>query len=333
MRRLRLPLALLGSLLVMLLGAAPAIGTGKPFSLRFLAQPSHAQVDQAITNAPYDPAGPPVTVEVVNAHGQRVLTSSYSVTVAIGANPGGGTLGGTTTVTTSAGVASFSTLSINTSGQNYTLVASSSQAGSATSNPFNIDDVAVSCEEDVTCAGSLPLENSGGASSAQITAIQGPVTDTDTGFLTISRSTGLDCAGYTELTASNDVVLFNFSGLDREKRAVTTIDKAVMNASPNNGAAFLEDCFGAPYTFATKPGTPLEVNADYVPGPYPAPEYKGLLPDCGRSAVLDDPHTAGVSGPTIPHAGSPCVIKRKKNAGNGVISSRVPSVGDPRRRS
>jgi hypothetical protein len=338
-RRLRLPLALLGAMLVMLLGAAPAIGSNKPFSLRFVAEPSNTQVNKAITNTAFGPAGPPVTVEVVDSIGQPVL-KSLPVTVAIGTNPGSGTLRGTKTVRTSEGLASFSTLSINASGQGYELVASNSQAGSATSDPFNIEDVVVACEEDVTCAGTLPLRNTnqafGGGSTARITALQGPLTDTDMGFLTISRSAGLDCAGYTELTASNDVVLFDFSGLDREKRAVTTIDESVLNEVPEPS---LEDCFGAPYTFATKPGTPLEVNeeyasADFLPGPYPPPEYKGLLPDCGEAAVLDDPNTPGVSGPTIPHAGSPCVIKRfQDEGGKGVISSRLPSVGDPRRRS
>ena len=67
----------------------------------------------------------------------------------------------------------------------------------------------------------------------------------------------------------------DFTALDRQKRVVTTIDKKVMNSVANNGASFLENCFGAPYTFATKPGTPLEVNADYVPGPYPPPGVQG----------------------------------------------------------
>ena len=117
----------------------------------------------------------------------------------------------------------------------------------------------------------------------------------------------------------------DFTALDRQKRAISTIDKKVMNAVSNNGASFLESCFGAPYTFATKPGTPLEVNADYVPGPYPAPEYKGLLPDCGGSAVVDDPDTAGVSGPAITNAGAPCVEKRNKTgSGDGVMTSRWP---------
>ena len=47
------------------------------------------------------------------------------VTIAIGANPGGGTLSGTTTATVSGGVATFSNLSINQPGTGYTLVATS----------------------------------------------------------------------------------------------------------------------------------------------------------------------------------------------------------------
>ena len=41
--------------------------------------------------------------------------------MAIGTNPGGGTLSGTTTVAAVAGVATFSNLSINKAGTGYTL--------------------------------------------------------------------------------------------------------------------------------------------------------------------------------------------------------------------
>src|SRR2546430_17508951 len=46
-----------------------------------------------------------------------------NVQVAIEANPGGGTLSGTATVAAVAGVATFSTLSINRTGAGYTLTA------------------------------------------------------------------------------------------------------------------------------------------------------------------------------------------------------------------
>jgi hypothetical protein len=60
------------------------------------------------------------------------------VTLAIGTNPGGGTLSGITTVTAVNGVATFSGLSINRTGPGYTLTASSSGLTGATSAAFNI---------------------------------------------------------------------------------------------------------------------------------------------------------------------------------------------------
>src|SRR5262249_49472392 len=60
------------------------------------------------------------------------------VTVALGNNPGSGTLSGTTTVTVSGGVATFSNLSINNAGTGYTLTATSGSLTGATSASFNV---------------------------------------------------------------------------------------------------------------------------------------------------------------------------------------------------
>lgn len=310
-------------------------------ALRFVstAQPANARVAQSITAQAYTPTGPALAVEVIDATGNRVAVSGVAVTMTIGANAGGGTLSGTSSATTTDGVATFSTLSIDKAGAGYTLQASSASAGSTTSTAFAIAEVGIACTEDVDCTGSLALSNTdtafGGNSKLSVTAIQGPFADIDAGFLTISRIGGpLDCSGYTELLAPSDAFALDFSSPDREKRVVVTIDKKVMNAVSNNGASFLEGCFGAPFRFATKPGTPLEVNGAYVPGPYPAPEYKGLLPDCGGTGVLDDPDMAGVQGVTVVNAVAPCIEKRNKSgAGDGIITSRWPAgSGDPRMR-
>jgi hypothetical protein len=81
-----------------------------------------------------------VTVQVQDANGHAVTGSAAPVTIAIGANPGAGTLSGTTTVNAVAGTgnATFSNLSINQPGTGYTLVATSPGLGSVTSAPFNI---------------------------------------------------------------------------------------------------------------------------------------------------------------------------------------------------
>src|SRR5207302_9638674 len=68
-----------------------------------------------------------------------------AVALAVGANPGSATLGGTTTVSAQGGVASFGNLTLSRAGAGYTLTASGTGLKTATSSAFNINavDVAV----------------------------------------------------------------------------------------------------------------------------------------------------------------------------------------------
>jgi hypothetical protein len=102
--------------------------------LAFGQQPTNTLVNQQIT--------PAVTVRILDQFG-NLTSSTASVTVVLGPNPGSGTLSGTTTVTASGGVASFGDLSINQAGTGYTLAASSSGLTGATSNPFNVTATSV----------------------------------------------------------------------------------------------------------------------------------------------------------------------------------------------
>ena len=97
----------------------------------FGTQPSNA--------APGATISPAVTVMVVDQY-KNVVTSDNTdqVTIALGTNPSGATLGGTGTVKVSAGVAKFSNLTLNLAGSGYTLRASNSAMGSATSAAFNV---------------------------------------------------------------------------------------------------------------------------------------------------------------------------------------------------
>jgi hypothetical protein len=99
--------------------------------LVFLQQPANA-----VTGASFSPA---VKVAVEDSFG-NVLTSDKTdqVTLAIGTNPAGGTLGGTTTVTVKSGVATFGKLSIDKPGSGYTLIASSGTRTGATSTSFDV---------------------------------------------------------------------------------------------------------------------------------------------------------------------------------------------------
>jgi hypothetical protein len=263
-------------------------------ALRFVAgrQPAASRVNQTISALPYQP-GPSVQVEVIDEAGQRVTTSTASITVALGPSTGTGTLHGALTVSANAGVASFGNLSIDAPGT-YTLRATSAGLSAATSSTFRVDQVAVACIEDVTCSASI----ANGSTTFNVTAPGNA--GTDAGLLVLDNGVGvaIDCSGYTELTATPTVI----DGPDRAKTVTSTIDKRVMNAQPNNGASFLQMCFGAPYTFATRPGSTLtgvDTNGDSVDD-----FFYGLLPDCGVA---------------------PCVSSRNKtNAGDGVIVTQAP---------
>ena len=98
--------------------------------LAFAQQPASAVAGGTIS--------PVVTVQVLDSYG-NLLTgdSTDTVSIALVANPTGATLGGTTTVTTSGGTASFGNLSINNVGDGYALQATSVALTAATSTAFN----------------------------------------------------------------------------------------------------------------------------------------------------------------------------------------------------
>ena len=80
---------------------------------------------------------PAVVVTVLDGHAQPVTSARTRVTLALGNNPGGGTLSGTLTVAAVNGVARFSDLSLDMSGT-YTLVAEATGLGRTTSAFFRV---------------------------------------------------------------------------------------------------------------------------------------------------------------------------------------------------
>jgi hypothetical protein len=279
--------------------------------LRFATQPANARTGEAITGTSYR-AGLPVSVEVIDSTGAVVTSSTAEVTIAPGPIFGPGTLGGDPMVNAVHGVAAFSDLTISAPGQ-YTLRASSPGLAPATSAVFKIDTIAAFCAEDVSCTSET---TSTAKTTVGVTALAAPG-EVDSGFLTMSFNTGpaLDCAGYHEV--SPDTALVDFTSANRAKTATLTIDKKQMATVPNNGASFLEFCFGSPAEFTTKAGTRSATHGSYdwdADGVVEVGEavYVGLLPDCGAEA-------------------RPCVATRKKvGAGDGLIQARIPAgLGDP----
>jgi uncharacterized repeat protein (TIGR01451 family) len=108
------------------------IGESAATRVAFVQQPTGGLAGAVIT--------PPVTVQVEDASGNPV-SGTFTVTLALGANPGGGVLGGTLTQTTDgSGLATFSDLTISRPGLGYTLVASASAMTPVTSAAFDETD-------------------------------------------------------------------------------------------------------------------------------------------------------------------------------------------------
>jgi hypothetical protein len=110
--------------------SAPFNVVATPAKLAFIRQPSNSVADASIA--------PAIQVAIEDANGSIVAGATNAVTIAIGANPGSATLGGTATASPSLGVATFSNLNISTSGTGYTLTASAAGLTGATSTAFNV---------------------------------------------------------------------------------------------------------------------------------------------------------------------------------------------------
>jgi hypothetical protein len=96
--------------------------------LGFAQQPSAATAGK--------PISPAVRVAVRNDQGGTVTAATNQVTLALADNPGGATLGGTTTVAAVNGIATFTDLTLDKAGAGYTLIATAGSLASATSTTF-----------------------------------------------------------------------------------------------------------------------------------------------------------------------------------------------------
>ncbi len=130
-----------------------------PLVLVFAVQPASTAVGRTMA---------PIQVAAQDALGSPVNVTGVPVTLAIGNNPSGGTLAGTTTQQTVNGAATFANLSIDKAGAGYTLVALSGTLAAATSIAFNI------VEPPTIITGSLP-DGTQGAPYLQSVAAQGGV--------------------------------------------------------------------------------------------------------------------------------------------------------------
>jgi len=124
-----------------------------PLSLTVFANTGHiAFVQQPTRTVRGQAIAPPLTVQVIDNFG--AVVPGVLVTIAIGNNPSGGVLSGSTAILTDpTGIATFSNLSIDKPGVGYSLIASAMGAGGTSSNSFDIvSSIAVAAGGFHSCA-------------------------------------------------------------------------------------------------------------------------------------------------------------------------------------
>jgi hypothetical protein len=285
------------------------VDPGAPYTLTFTKQPTQTQVNSVI-NAATTPTG--VRVLVNDQFGN--LVPNASVSIGIGNNPGGATLGGTKTrnADSSTAVATFDDLTINQTAAGYTLVATSGSA-TATSKAFIVGDSVTACS--TTCHG---------ASAKNGSSVTADATGTNSGeTLGLGLAPGVlppsnVCPGFTPGVGVPEVFV-NIAGSGDTGNPVVTvnwvIDHTIVNLSPSNGAGTYSVCLGAVNVNdpqGTGSGFPTAGGGTAVPvfDPlYGVAFFYGLLPDCHGS------------GPPV----NPCIVSSTKSqSGDVTITFVVP---------
>jgi hypothetical protein len=111
-------------------GNAVVVVQQQPAGIAFATEPSDGTGGTPLETQP--------VLEARDAEGNLLVGSGPTVSLALGTNPGGGTLSGITDLEFEEGIAAFSGLSIDRVGGGYTVVASLGAELTATSEPFDI---------------------------------------------------------------------------------------------------------------------------------------------------------------------------------------------------
>lgn len=274
--------------------------TVSPCQLAFATgrQPANAQVNTNITSEPANPSGLPVQVQLLDGNGAVLGQAGLAVGLGVAAGTGtaGAVLGGTTSVITdAAGLATFSTLSLDRSGHGYRLQATAATGITAvTSDAFDIDDVLTKCTGN--CSGTATGTTT--TATVNVGRADGAVLGMSLGVDPLSCN---DSANHF-YADSSQVLTFDVVGSTNRKIVTLVLAKASVTRS------FLRYhvCFSSPTTGFT--------NMFGVAIP---PGGAGLLPLCWKPN-------------DFLHA--PCVLLQGLDRRGNVFATFLTPPGDPRGR-
>jgi hypothetical protein len=298
-----------------LLGSQPQVLVGFPDHLVFVTQPSTVQVTTSSSTSYMCPAP---SVQVVAADGTPVTSGSAQVSLladTTSGHPDPG-LGGTTTASTTSGLATFGVSSPCGSGVDalnlgtgYQLKATATWTSGAyqislttsqDSASFDVVQLLTICAAGSSCKGSV----SGHHVTADVSASSANTLDQ------LEIAVGVDSLAGTTCTPP-----FQPQGLEvtrvvldhRDKLVTLTFDKYLVNQVPKNGTPFASICFSAPKvpewaTWVTASGSAPTPNTS-------TDTYEGILPNCT---------------PALLASYNPCVVDRSKSAANEIVTVSIP---------
>ena len=185
----------------------PSVSVTGKCGLAFTGEPAQTAVNSDIRTG-FNSTGSPLAVQLVDANNDVLNPADFSangtqVTVSIEANPGGGTLTGTTTVTSSKGVADFGNLQINKAGSAYNLAASTPGFTPATSSFFIIAGLIQACGSGA-CTASQSTSTT--TASAATSSASGNFVALGLGGVTLT------CNHYNAVSDAADFGVLNSSG-------------------------------------------------------------------------------------------------------------------------
>jgi hypothetical protein len=222
--------------------------------LVFTGQPTNVTAGAVIA--------PPVVVRAQDGLGNTNTSFTGAVTIAIGANPSGGTLTGTSTVNAVAGVATFDSLRIDRAGAGYTLSASASGLTGAASTPFTVAPGAATA----LAFAQQPGNSVAGATFAPAVTVeardgQGNLVTSFTGSVTVALQANPGSAvlsGTLTRAATAGVATFNDLSLNRAATGYT-LSTSAPGLTPATSAVFnISAGAAAQLAFTAQPTSALQ---------------------------------------------------------------------------